>query len=133
MINSLFATYPTKYHTTTLDTLLNDTLKFVDYYSDEKQYSSSYKLFTEDNNIVFKCSMPGLDQEHLDILIENNLLKVSTKETAKEIDFASSFNKSFKLSNDVDCENSFASLDKGILTITMPKKEGHKSSQIKFK
>lgn len=133
MINSLFATYPTKYHTTALDTLINDTLKFVDYYSDEKQYSSSYKLFVEDNNIVFKCIMPGLEQDHLDILIENNLLKVSTKESAKDIEFASSFNKSFKLSSDVDYDNSFASLDKGILTITMPKKEGHKTSQIKFK
>ncbi len=133
MINSLFATYPTRYSTTTLDSLLNDTLKFVDYCSDEKQYSSQYKLFTEDNNIIFKCSMPGLDQEHLDIVIENKLLKVKTKESVKEIDFAPSFKKSFKLSNDVDCVNSFASLEKGILTITMPKKEQHKTSKIKFK
>jgi HSP20 family molecular chaperone IbpA len=133
MINSLFAAYPTKYQSAALDSLLNDTLRFVDYYSDEKQYNTSYKFFTEDDNIVFKCSMPGLDQEHLDIIIENRLLKVNTKEEVKDIDFAPSFKKSFKLSSDVNCEDSFASLEKGILTITMPKKEGHKTSQIKFK
>ena len=132
MITTFFDTYPNNRYSNSLDSIINDTLRFVDSCSSEVK-QSSYKLQEQENNIIFKCLMPGLSQENIDINIKNRLLEVKTNDDVSSVEFASPFNKKISLYKDIDVQNSFASLDKGILTITMPIKGGQEEAKIKFR
>ena len=131
MITTFFDTYPSKFYSTPLDSIINDTLKFVDAYSSDTKYSN-YKLTESEGNIVFKCLMPGIDQDKLDISIKNRQLEVKTTDVS-DVEFSMPFNNKINFQKDIDTENSFASLDKGILTITMPIKGGQETTKVKFK
>jgi len=131
MITTFFDTYPSKFYSTPLDSLINDTLKFVDSCSSDIKYSN-YKLSESEGNIVFKCLMPGIDQDKLDISIKNRQLEVKTSDIS-DVEFSVPFNNKINFQKDIDTENSFASLDKGILTITMPIKGGQEKTKVKFK
>jgi len=131
MITTFFDTYPSKYYSTSFDNLLNDTLKFVDYCTSDVKYSN-YKLSESDGNLIFKCLMPGVEQDQLDINIKNRQLEVKTSDLS-DIEFSMPFNNKINFQKDIDTENSFAKLDKGILTITMPLKGGQETTKIKFK
>ena len=132
MITTFFDTYPSKIYSSSLDNIINDTLRFVDSCSNEVK-QSSYKLQEQENNIVFKCLMPGVNQDNIEINIKNRQLEVKTNEDVSSIEFALPFNKKINFYKDVDVKNSFAELDKGILTITMPIKGGQEKTKIKFK
>ena len=133
MINSLFEISPNKYYTNSVESIINDTLKFVDAYSYKDSYSSFYKLSEEEGKIIFKCLMSGIDEEDLEVSIKNKTREVKTSENIKSGDFINPFHKKISLLKDVNPDLSFASLDKGILTITMPLKESKETKKIKFK
>jgi len=76
--------------------------------------------------------MPGIDQDKLDISIKNRQLEVKTSDIS-DVEFSVPFNNKINFQKDIDTENSFASLDKGILTITMPIKGGQEKTKVKFK
>ena len=132
MINSIFSTYPSKYYSNSIDSIVNDTLKFVDLCSAEKSFYN-YKIREEEGNYIFKCLVPGLDEKHLNISITNQNLEVKTSDDIEDIEFSISLNKKIKLPKEIDCNESFANLEKGILTITMPISERKETKKIKFK
>jgi HSP20 family protein len=86
--------------------------------------------------------MPGVDKDHLDIKIEEGLLRVEGR-----VDFVKyqglvplyteynvgNYARSFRLSNEIDQDKIAAELSDGVLTIELPKAEKVKLRTIKIK
>ena len=136
MIETILTAFPYRNYNTAINTLINDTLKLAgegEYYPTRSQYKN-YKLYEEDNNIIFKCLATGLSEQDLDIKFKDRTLQITTqKEDSADSDFNVSINRKFSLHKDIDVNNSYANLDKGILTVTMPLKENGEDLKINFK
>ena len=88
----------------------------------------------EDNiSFVLTADIPGLSKSNIDLLVEDNMLKISgIRDTNNENDNGKyhykertngTFHRSFKLPSTVDEENISASFRNGILTVVLPKTE----------
>jgi HSP20 family protein len=99
-------------------------------------------VYEDEHAIQLKFEVPGLDEKEIDIRLENSVLTVKgerkiEKET-KEENYRrverryGTFTRSFTLPNTVSSENIHAAYDKGVLTISLPKKEAAKPKQIKI-
>ena len=111
----------------TIDAIIKNFYDEID--SSSNSYSSrrspvnkrnAYKLFEESNNIVFRCLAPGMNKEDIDITFDRKKLFLKTSEDAGDSDFSTKFNDAISLYKSIDAEKSFAQLNKGILTVTMP-------------
>ena len=94
-------------------------------------------VYVKDNNIVAEVDIPGIEPKDVEISIEGNYLKVSgQRHEEKEVtenDFyrkeiiKGSFERYIPLPTDlIDDENVKAVYKKGVLQITVPKKEEEK-------
>ena len=87
-------------------------------------------IYETDEALTLVMEMPGIDREHIDIALENGVLRVEGK-----IDFSKyqdlepvyteynvgHYARSFSLSGKVDQERIGAQYKDGILTVTLPK------------
>ena len=95
--------------------------------------SSNYKLYEKEGNIIFTCLAPSLEEKDLDIKIDNRSLTVNCLiEDKSSIDFNCFSDRKFKFKKDIESSTSFAKLERGVLTITMPIKEDLKMTSVKF-
>lgn len=87
----------------------------------------------DDKAFRVKAEMPGVDKKDIDVSIEGNQVAISAevkretknKEGEKEIyteRYCGKVYRSFTLPNDVDSAKADAHYDKGVLTLTLPKK-----------
>jgi HSP20 family protein len=98
-------------------------------------------IYEDAEAVIIKAELPGMQQEDIDVKIENNTLVLRgerkhdheiQKENYHRIErLYGAFQRSFSLPHTVDQEKVKASCDKGVLTITLPKKEETKPKQIK--
>ena len=89
---------------------------------------------------MIKAELPDVDQKDIDVRIEDGLLTIKgerkhesevKKENYHRIErYFGSFQRSFKLPTTVNQEKVAAACDKGVLTVTLPKKEEVKPKQI---
>ena len=97
-------------------------------------------IYEDEQSVVIKAEIPDVDQKDIDIKIENNTLTLRgerkhSSEVKKENYYRveryfGQFQRSFSLPQSIDQEKVQASCDKGILTITLPKKAETKPKQI---
>lgn len=97
-------------------------------------------IYETADSIVIKAELPDVDQKDIDVRIEDNTLTLKgerkhedevKKENYHRIErFYGSFQRSFSLPATVDQEKVDAICEKGVLTITLPKKEETKPKQI---
>ena len=87
-------------------------------------------VYETDEALTLVMEMPGIDREHIDIALENGVLRVEGKiEFSKYQDLepvyteynVGHYARSFSLSGKVDQEKIGAQYKNGILTITLPK------------
>jgi len=94
-------------------------------------------VYVKDNNIMADIDIPGIDPKDVDISIESNYLKVKgSRDEVNEVneqDFyrkeiiKGSFERYIPLPTDqIDDENIKAVYKKGVLQVTVPKKEEEK-------
>lgn len=96
-------------------------------------------LYEDGDLFEIRAEVPGLGKDDLNVKIQGNYLEISgTRKFSKpekytihrtERDVAS-FTRSFTLPADVDSEKVKATLENGILTLTLPKSEAAKPRQI---
>ena len=109
--------------------ILEDLSTFNSCQSKEKEY----KIYEEENKIIFKCLSPCYEEKDFDIKIDNKSLEVkSNLQEEKDLDFNFKIDKCFKFKKEIDPISSYAKLDKGVLTIVMPLKEEEIKTKIKF-
>ncbi|MBU0732431.1 Hsp20/alpha crystallin family protein [Patescibacteria group bacterium] len=90
-------------------------------------------VYEKDNNIVVEIPVAGFDEKNVDLSIEDNILTIKgTTEKKSEIDDKEyyrqevqygAFQNSFAFPVEVDGDKASASYKKGILTISVPKKQ----------
>jgi len=95
------------------------------------------------DSIVLTADLPGMKEEEVDISVEGNLLTIKgerkKEEEIKEKDYFrversyGTFTRSFSLPPTVDPGKIDAAFSRGVLKITLPKREESKPKQIKVK
>jgi HSP20 family protein len=99
-------------------------------------------IYETKNDLVAKVDLPGVQEEDIDVRVENNTLAIRREQKfEKEVNEDSylrvertfgTFTRSFSLPNIVAVDNISASLQNGVLTIRLPKREEAKPKQIKI-
>ena len=107
----------------------------------EGLWQPSVDIFETEDSIVIKAELPDVDQKDIEVRIEDNTLTLKgerkhggevKKENYHRIErYFGSFQRSFSLPTNIQQDNVSATCDKGILTITLPKKDDVKPKQIK--
>jgi HSP20 family protein len=95
----------------------------------------------EDDHIIVRASLPGVDPENIQVNVENDMLtiKAETKiETEHEEEGylmrerrVGSFHRSLRLPDSVDQTKATAKYENGVLTLTFPKSESKKPKRLK--
>ena len=121
----------------TIDAMINNFYNELEnsYSSRKQNYSklNTYKIFEKSDNIIFKCLAPGMDKKDIDITFDKKRLYIKSAGVSEDFDFSTKFNDSISLYKTIDVENSFASLNKGILTVTMPINKSETKKKILFR
>ena len=99
-------------------------------------------IYEIDDNIFVTVDLPGVDENAVDITLEKNVLTINgyVEENSPE-DFSlafaeyqvGDFERSFRISNEIDREKINATIKNGVLTLELPKAEAAKSRKIKVK
>ena len=105
-------------------------------------WNPSVDIFENDNEIVFKAELPGLNAKDIEVKLENNVLMLKgerrfEKETKEENYHRiereyGTFSRSFALPTAVNADKVSAEYKDGILKVTLPKKEEIKPKPIKI-
>lgn len=99
-------------------------------------------IYENENDIVLKAELPGVDPKEVEIRVEDNTLYLKgerkfEKETKEENYHRvertyGSFARSFSLPNSINAEQVKAEYKDGLLTLTLPKREEAKPRTIKI-
>jgi HSP20 family protein len=105
-------------------------------------WAPAVDIYEQDNNIVLKAELPGVDPKDVDIQLENNTLtlrgerkldKEVKKENYHRVERAYGvFTRSFTLPSGVDPNAIKAEYKDGVLRLTLPKREEAKPKQIQI-
>jgi HSP20 family protein len=105
-------------------------------------WNPSVDIFENDNEVVIKAELPGLDAKDIDIKLENNVLTLKGErrfeKEAKEENYHriereyGMFSRTFSLPVVVNPEKVTAEYKDGVLKIVLPKKEEIKPKPIKI-
>lgn len=97
-------------------------------------------IFEDAENIVVKVELPEIDMKDIDVKIEGETLRISGERKLEKEDkkdnyhrverVYGSFSRSFTLPHTVDQEKIKAAYDRGVLKVTLPKKEETKPKKI---
>jgi HSP20 family protein len=105
-------------------------------------WNPSVDIFENDNEVVVKAELPGMNAKDIDVRLENNILTLKgerhfEKETKEENYHRvereyGTFSRSFALPTAVNGEKVSAEYKDGVLKIVLPKKEEIKAKPIKI-
>lgn len=104
-------------------------------------YSPDVDIFASDDEVVFAVDVPGVGKGDVKIQVdETDTLVIQAKNTFKEPEGSSvrqsrigNYYRAFQISNDFDKEKVNATIENGLLQITIPKKESAKPKKIEIK
>lgn len=99
-------------------------------------------IYETEAGIFVKVDLPGVSESSVDISLEKNILSINgyTERSDPEgysLAFAEyetgDFERSFRISNEIDREKISATIKHGVLTLELPKADVAKSRKIKVK
>ncbi len=99
-------------------------------------------IYETENAVVVTMDLPGVEQNSIDITIEKNILTVNGYTAVESPEgytliFAEyevgDFERSFRLSEEIDREKIDATIKDGVLILTLPKLDAAKSRKVKVK
>jgi len=98
-------------------------------------------VYEDDQKLLFKVEVPGIEEKDVKVEIENNVLTVRgerkfekdvKKENFRRMErYYGTFSRSFTLPSTVDPEKIEANYNHGVLAIQLPKRAEAKAKQIK--
>jgi HSP20 family protein len=108
----------------------------------EGLWQPAVDIYETADAVIIKAELPDVDQKDIEVRIEDGTLILKgerkhedevKKENYHRIErYFGNFQRSFSLPATIDQENVAASCDRGVLTISLPKKEDTKPKQIKI-
>jgi HSP20 family molecular chaperone IbpA len=105
-----------------------------------QKISHPVDIFETEDGIRFEVAAVGLDKNDIDIIVDGDQLRITYEKPNKPEESPiyrgikrSSFNLTWKISTKFDLNKLEASLDRGLLIITVPTAEGTAVKQIKIK
>ena len=107
-----------------------------------REWSPAVEIIESDDEILFQAELPGLEEKDIHISVEENVLSLTGERTLeRKVEgechrserWYGKFARSFRLPGTADLEHIKAELKKGVLTVTVPKKEEAKAKQIEVK
>jgi HSP20 family protein len=108
----------------------------------EMMFAPDFDIKDTPDAIVMQADLPGIDEEDLDVTVTGNRLMVSGKREAEEEQKGEtwyacersygSFQRTFTLPEGCDAENLRASLEKGVLTLHIPKRAQSQPKKIQI-
>ena len=104
-------------------------------------YSPDVDIYASDDTLVMAVDLPGVKKGDVTInLDENNALVIKAKNTFTEPEGAvlkqyniGDYYRAFQISDDYDKEKISATLENGLLEVTIPKREEVKPKKIEIK
>lgn len=120
---------------------------FDDFFTRPTASSAAWRPATDlnetDDEFVMKMDLPGFQHEDIELTVEKNILTVSGRRTAEEVeeetDFhlrertAERFSRSFALPRSVEADDVEARFVNGVLTVHLPKVAEAKPRKIEVK
>jgi HSP20 family protein len=104
------------------------------------QWPMRVDIREDENQIVVKADVPGMEQKDISVNVDNGMLTISGerkfsddehKEQYHRVERAyGRFSRSFQMPNTTDPENISASYKNGVLEVTLPKREEAKPRSI---
>lgn len=104
-------------------------------------WQPSVDIYETEDSIIIKAELPDVDQKDIEVRIEDSTLILRgerkhegevKKENYHRIErYFGTFQRSFSLPATVQQDNVSATCERGVLTITLPKKEDTRPKQIK--
>ena len=109
----------------------------------ETEFAPAVDVKETDEAVVVKAEVPGIDAQDINISVTGDVLTIKGEKKSereeKEENYHlversyGSFSRSMALPTAVDLDKIEAKYDKGVLTVTCPKKEGGKPKAIEIK
>lgn len=106
------------------------------------ELSPSVDIFEEDNHLVLKAELPGINKEDLDISISENRITLTGEkrheEKVEKKDYQWSecsygtFTRSFRLPDNVNLDKTKAEFKDGVLKVRIPKTAGPETTEKKI-
>jgi HSP20 family protein len=106
-----------------------------------RTWAPAVDIYEDNNNLVLKADLPGVDPKDVEIKVENGVLYLSgERKFEKEVKEESyhrversygAFSRTFSLPNSIDADKVSAEYKDGQLILTMPKREEAKPKTIK--
>lgn len=104
-----------------------------------QKISHPVDIFETEDGILFEVAAVGLDKQDISIIVDRDQLRITYEKPNKPEESPiyrgikrSSFNLTWKISTKFDLSKLDASLDKGLLILTVPTAEGKAVKQIKI-
>ena len=105
-----------------------------------KRWSIALDAVEEDEKLVVRASLPGVDPDEIKVTIKDGVLTIDgeTKvdDEAKAGNYlirerrAGSFHRSVRLPDSVDVAQAETNYDEGVLTVAFPKAESNRAKQL---
>lgn len=87
----------------------------------ETHYTPKADYYETENGFALEVELPGVKKEDLDVQVEKNIITVKATRVRKEEKFT--YERSFRLADDIDTDNIKVSLENGILGFSLVKKQ----------
>lgn len=107
---------------------------------ESKRWSIPLDAVEEDDKLVVRASLPGIDPDEIKVTIEDGVLSIDgeTKvdEERKEGNYlirerrSGSFHRALRLPDTVDVDQAETNYDEGVLTVAFPKAESKRAKQL---
>lgn len=92
----------------------------VDSNKAESSFTPNAEYYEVENGFVLEVELPGVKKEDLDVQVEKNIITV--KATRARKDEKITYERSFRLADDIDTDNIKAALENGILKFELAKR-----------
>jgi len=104
-----------------------------------RQYPACCDIYEDKGNVILKMEMPGVSKENLEIKIDGDILVIHGKKEIPSNEKATyhireirngDYHHEYTIDDTIDREKINASLEKGVLTLTLSVKESQKPRKI---